>query len=369
MMTHHHGRMCWRLLIMMAFAAASWASGAAAAPGEPWRATAVEGEATVRRGEGPPAAVAEGRVLEPGDGLATGAAGRVVLSRGASTITVGPNGRMEIPTGGDDGVRTRIVQAMGSLLFKVEKRASRHFEVETPYLAAVVKGTTFTVSVEGETSAVHVVEGAVEVKALATGQVGLVKPGYTAVVSRRGGRGLSIIGGKPEASGKLGKGEQAEEPEREAEEAGRAGHAAAPGQEKRLHTMLGQASVDVAATSKGFVRNASLGNGHHRGAEHALASANSGSGLAKGLGKEKSNNGKSASSPGAAKAGVGNPGGGNAFGLAKKAGTAVSGPVAKADKAADKVLAAAAKAREKALKKKTKVGGSESGDDDDDDDD
>ena len=186
MMTHHRGRISLRLLIMTTCAILlPHAPRVAAAPAEGWRATAVQGQATVRRGETEPQALVEGRVLEPGESMATAAEGNVVLTRGTSTITVGPNGRMEIPAGGDEGVRTRIVQAMGSLLFKVEKRASQHFEVETPYLAAVVKGTTFSVSVDGEASAVHVVDGAVEVKALATGQVGLIKPGYTAVVSQR----------------------------------------------------------------------------------------------------------------------------------------------------------------------------------------
>lgn len=376
MMTDHHGRTdlgaFLRLLIMMACAVLlPWAPAGAAA--EAWRAATVQGEATLQHGEAPPVALAEGRELEPGERLATAASARVVLARGTSTITVGPNARMEIPAGGDDGVRTRIVQAMGSLLFKVEKRASQHFEVETPYLAAVVKGTTFTVSVDEGTSAVHVVEGAVEVKALATGQVGMVKPGYTAVVSARKGRSLSIIGGKHDASGKApGAGDASKEVD-EAEPANQAGgRAAAPGQAKRLHAMLGQASVDVASTSKGFVRNASLGNAHGGRADGASASA--GNGVAKGLSKEKSNNGKSdngksAGSPGGAKAsGGGNPGGGKALGVAKASPAGSSAVTSKNRANLGKLLAALAKAREKALKNKTKVGG-EIGDGDDDDDD
>lgn len=373
MMTDHHGRTdlgaFLRLLIMMACAVLlPWAPAGAAA--EAWRAATVQGEATLQHGEAPPVALAEGRELEPGERLATAASARVVLARGTSTITVGPNARMEIPAGGDDGVRTRIVQAMGSLLFKVEKRASQHFEVETPYLAAVVKGTTFTVSVDGETSAVHVVEGAVEVKALATGQVGMVKPGYTAVVSARKGRSLSIIGGKHEASGKApGSGGASEEVD-EAEPADRAGgRAAAPGQVKRLHAMLGQASVDVAATSKGFVRNASLGNADHGRADAASSSA--GKGKAKGLSKEKSNKGKSAGSPGAAKASGGSPGGAKAVGLTKSTPAGGSSTVASQNRAnLGKLLAALAKAREEARKRRLNVGGGgEIGDDDDDDDD
>ncbi|MDZ3838624.1 MAG: FecR domain-containing protein [Rhodospirillales bacterium] len=386
-MTHHRGRISLRLLIMTTCAILlPHAPRVAAASAEGWRATAVHGQATVRRGEAQPQALVEGRVLEPGESLATAAEGKVVLTRGPSTITVGPNGRMEIPAGGDEGVRTRIVQAMGSLLFKVEKQASQHFEVETPYLAAVVKGTTFTVSVDGEASAVHVVDGAVEVKALATGQVGLIKPGYTAVVSQRRGGGLSVIGGKPHPAGKALKGSNVDAPVDEAEPADRAasqatGRAGAPGQVKRLHAALGEASVDVAATSKGFVRKASFGAGNGGGGvtTASLGSAE-GKSAGKGVAKEKSNNGKSAASPGAAKAGAakasaGNPGGGKAVGLAKaapavtKVTPAVAGRVAKSNKATSKLLAALAKAREKALKDKLKIGRGGGDDDDDDDDD
>lgn len=367
MMTHHQNRLFPRLLLVAAGALSfPWAPEAAAAAADAWRATAVQGEATVRRGEAPPAPVAQAQALEPGESLATGASGRVVLTRGASTITVGPNGRMEIPAGGDDGVRTKVVQAMGSLLFKVEKRASQHFEVETPYLAAVVKGTTFTVSVEGDTSAVHVVEGAVEVKAFATGQVGLVKPGYTAVVSKRAGKGLSIIGGKHDGASKAGSGAGRDEVKGDAEADDRAaGRSEAPGQVKRLHAMLGQAGVDVAATSKGFVRNASLGN---HGAAAATGKGNGGKAVVDGHGKDKAKVKKPAGGAGVAKASAGNPGGAKSVSVAK-ASPAASKTVTKSDKTIGKLLAALAKAREKALKDKLKVGGGGDDDDDDDDDD
>lgn len=367
MIIHRNDRFLLRFFLMgMCAILLPWAA-TAAAPAS-WQVTTVEGEATVQAGEALPVPLAPGRVLQPGERVTTGSSGRVVLTRGPSTITIGPNGRMEITAGGDDGLRTRVVQAMGSLLFKVEKRASQHFEVDTPYLAAVVKGTTFTVGVEDDTSAVHVVEGSVEVKALATGQVGLVKPGYTAVVSGRKGGGLSIIGGKPERAGTPGGQAEADEADGETDAAtGAGGRAEAPGQVKRLHAMLGQASVDVAATSKGFVRNAGFANGRSGGTAVTERPGN-GNGVAKGLSKEKSGAGKSAGSAGAAKASTGNPGGAKAASVAK-ASPAAGNAHAKADKAAGKLLAALAKAKEKALKNKLKVPGGGGGDDDDDDDD
>lgn len=314
----HDNRLLPRFLLLAVGAVLfPWSSVQAGHP-DAWRATAVQGEATLQEGENPPVPVVEGSTLERGQRLATGAAGRVVLTRGWSTITVGPNGRMEIPAGGDDGRRTKIVQAMGSLVFKVEKRASQHFEVDTPYLAAVVKGTTFTVSVDSETSAVHVVEGAVEVTALATGQVGLIKPGFTAVVSPRKGSGLSVMGPGQQKPDGQGLGAQADDPAGAVEEGDQAaGRAVAPGQVKRLHAMLGQASIDVAAASNGFVRNAGPTNGQLGGGKAVAVGNGSGTGksLTYGQANGKTGAGAVGNGFGLAKANPG--GGGNGFGLAK----------------------------------------------------
>ena len=48
-----------------------------------------------------------------------------------------------LPLEKTDGLSTTIQQRAGSILLEVEKRNVTHFEVETPYLAAVVKGTQF----------------------------------------------------------------------------------------------------------------------------------------------------------------------------------------------------------------------------------
>jgi hypothetical protein len=52
-----------------------------------------------------------------------------------------------------------IMERAGSVLVKAEKRKVNHFEVVTPYRAAVVKGTRFKVSAEQGGSNVEVIEG------------------------------------------------------------------------------------------------------------------------------------------------------------------------------------------------------------------
>ena len=58
----------------------------------------------------------------------------------------------------------------------------------------MIKGTTFTVNVNDAGAALHVVEGAVQVTSLDTGQVALIQPGQTAAISADSGGDLSVVG-------------------------------------------------------------------------------------------------------------------------------------------------------------------------------
>jgi hypothetical protein len=98
-----------------------------------------------------------------------------------------------IPANRQDGMTT-IAQQAGSILLDIEKRSVPHFEVATPYLAAVVKGTQFRVTVSASGSSVDVLKGQVQVIDYKTGQHALVKPGQAAVVAARGTGGLSLNG-------------------------------------------------------------------------------------------------------------------------------------------------------------------------------
>src|SRR6185503_10903504 len=89
---------------------------------------------------------------------------------------------------------TTITQQAGVILLDVEKRNVPHFEVETPYLAAVVKGTQFRVSVEKGTSRVAVLRGQVQVADFKSGQNVLVMPGQVARTSGQATGGLMLSG-------------------------------------------------------------------------------------------------------------------------------------------------------------------------------
>lgn len=159
-----------------------------------WRVSKSSGDASVTTLEGDQAALAVGAVLKPGDFIRTGQSGRVLLVRGEETILISPNSSVGIPAQKKSELSATIIQQAGSILLEIEKRNVKHFSVETPYLAAVVKGTQFRVTVNNTNSRVDVVKGQVEVMELKSGKYAVVQPGQAAQVSAQGTGGLSLNG-------------------------------------------------------------------------------------------------------------------------------------------------------------------------------
>jgi FecR-like protein len=185
------------------------ASQACAGEGQPWSVGKTSGEVWMVTTGAQQVSLGQQDVLKPGDSIRTGRNGRVLLVRGEETILVSPNSVIGLPTESKDGLSTTIVQQAGSILLEVEKRNVKHFEVETPYLAAVVKGTRFRVSVNAASTRVDVVRGQVEVADFRSGQVAQVMPGQVATASAHGKPGVSLSGsgtfspieqGRPRAS-------------------------------------------------------------------------------------------------------------------------------------------------------------------------
>ncbi len=167
------------LVLALAFATPAFAGGA----GETWRI--VESAGAVKAGGAglTPIAVTSNQVLPADSWVETAATGRAILVRGTESIAVGPNSRVQLPSLEVNG-NTQVLQTLGSALYQIGKQQKPHFQVDTPYLAAVVKGTTFTVTVEETTSLVQVTEGLVEVATPDRAAVEFVRPGFTGMVSR-----------------------------------------------------------------------------------------------------------------------------------------------------------------------------------------
>src|SRR3954452_4049516 len=195
-----------------AFAAAlilGTACGASAGRDGVWWGGKATGEVWVATSGAQQVSLSQQEALKPGDTIRTGRNGRVLLVRGEETILISPNSVVGLPTESKEGLSTTIIQQAGSILLEVEKRNVKHFEVETPYLAAVVKGTQFSVTVNAGSTKVGVLRGQVEVSDFKTGQIAQVLPGQAATVFEHGKPGLSLSGagtfnpiehGRPRAS-------------------------------------------------------------------------------------------------------------------------------------------------------------------------
>jgi hypothetical protein len=197
----------WHVLAMAL--AIGTASNARAGEGEAWSVSKSSGEVWMTTTGAQQVSLGRQDVLKPGDTIRTGRNGRVMLVRGEETILVSPNSVIGLPTENSEGLSTTIVQQAGSILLEVEKRNVKHFEVETPYLAAVVKGTQFRVSVDATSTRIDVIRGQVEVADFRSGQVAQVMPGQIATAFAQGKPGLSLSGpgtfspieqGRPRAS-------------------------------------------------------------------------------------------------------------------------------------------------------------------------
>jgi hypothetical protein len=120
-------------------------------------------------------------MVQPGNMLKTGDRSRVLLARGKERIQVGSNTVLSIP---DDAElkpgETKIKLKSGELDLIVKKMPHKHFSVETPFIAAVVKGTHFTVSTTSTRSLVRVFEGLVGVSSMDSDEQADIRPGKSA---------------------------------------------------------------------------------------------------------------------------------------------------------------------------------------------
>ncbi len=192
------------IAFILGMSSAAWA-----ADDDPWSVSKSSGDVWVSSTGADQVSLRQDISLKPGDTIRTGQNGRVLLTRGEETMLIAPNSVIGLPTEKKDGMSTTVLQQAGSILLDVEKRNVKHFEVETPYLAAVVKGTQFRVTVNASDTKVEVSRGQVEVSAFKSGQIAQILPGQSATAFAHGSTGLKLSGsgnfapieqGRPRAS-------------------------------------------------------------------------------------------------------------------------------------------------------------------------
>ncbi len=134
-----------------------------AALSSPWIVAESHGPAEVRHDRGNWLPLTAGAVVAAPSEIRTGPAAEVLLKRGEDRVHLMGQSYLELPAVAEDDTMTRLVQWLGQALFEVAHRPDPHFEVDTPYLTAIVKGTAFSVEVTRAGSAVAVTEGIVAV--------------------------------------------------------------------------------------------------------------------------------------------------------------------------------------------------------------
>ncbi|WP_197273753.1 FecR family protein, partial [Porphyrobacter sp. AAP60] len=147
-----------------------------------WTISEAKGSVMVIDAQGQRAATT-GAAVVPGAMVRTAAKSTAVLVRGREFVTLRQNAQIRIPQTAPERSLVQVIQDYGSALFNIGKKADPHFGVQTPYLAAVVKGTTFIITVGEDGASLQVTEGAVEVATPDGGARDLILPGAVAMVA------------------------------------------------------------------------------------------------------------------------------------------------------------------------------------------
>jgi hypothetical protein len=160
-----------------------------ASPADFWTATKLRG-GVEQQVDGQWQPLARADVVPDDRGIRTLSDGHVEFQRGQETIDLGPGTQIQIHD--RPGQQYTIVdEAVGTVTVEADVRNVNHFEVDTPFLAAVVKGTIFEV-VSGKISAsVSVSRGRVAVSDDAHHHA-IVSAGQTA--SRGSGKDIVVSG-------------------------------------------------------------------------------------------------------------------------------------------------------------------------------
>lgn len=157
-----------------------------------WRVSGISGEASTRLGSAPFEPLAIGEIVPVGSEIQTGRGAVVFLSRRGDRIVIQPSTQLRIAEPEAGGLLTQFIQSFGNVFYDVEPRGSRSFGVKGPYMAAVVKGTRFLVTVKRDSNSVRVDEGRVLVQSADGTSSAMVGAGGLATVERAGDHGIQL---------------------------------------------------------------------------------------------------------------------------------------------------------------------------------
>jgi uncharacterized membrane protein YgcG len=239
-----------------------------------WVVTKLRGSAAVLVGENWQP-LHRGDVISDDRAIQTLSGSRATLERGPEKIELGPETAVRI----DDAATARyttVRQYFGTVTVEAEVQNVEHFGVLTPHLAAVVKGTRFTVVSGEDTATVSVLRGHVAVEDRDTHETTLLAVGQSASTSD-GGAPLSIsgegtlptvygAGGKPVTDVNKSAADGAKAAEKQAREAAKEGRAEAKAAEKEA-TSEGKGSDNGGSNGSSGNSGSESGGGSNAGSD------------------------------------------------------------------------------------------------------
>lgn len=166
----------------MKAAALAWLSLAATVAADEWVVDRLRGQVLVKT-NGIWQELARGDVVSDDSPIKSLEGTRVTFARGVERIEL--SGATEIRIFDREGeLMTTVMQAYGTVTVEAERRNIQHFSIQTPYLAAIVKGTRFTVVSDETQSNVAVSRGLVQVQDYEHDRATDISPGQTATVGQ-----------------------------------------------------------------------------------------------------------------------------------------------------------------------------------------
>ena len=168
-------------MLRVALALSTWAGLSGLAMADDWMVDRLRGEVLVMA-DGSWQPLQRGDIVSDSSRIRSVEGSRVTFTRGAEAIEL--SGATEIRIFDQQGERmTTIMQAYGTVTVEAERLQIQHFSVQTPFLAAIVKGTRFTVHSDETQSSVDVDRGLVQVQDYVHGVATDITPGQSATVS------------------------------------------------------------------------------------------------------------------------------------------------------------------------------------------
>ncbi|MHA1566280.1 MAG: FecR domain-containing protein, partial [Alphaproteobacteria bacterium] len=151
------------------------------ASASPWVVVDLRGSAQLTS-EGTRRSLHKGDELTPGSILSSDPGSRVAIFQDGNAVVLLGGSSVELPGPTGNSGLTRVIQKFGQVIFDITQRPNKHFQVDTPYLIAGVKGTRFAVTVDETQGELTVLEGIVEVSTSDGDDATDVLPGRSATV-------------------------------------------------------------------------------------------------------------------------------------------------------------------------------------------